>query len=988
MKKLLLLTKTLLAAALLCVGQNAWGGWTTVFTQDYENSETIATGWSDPNSRLSASQQNRVGGSTHYGKINAANTNGTTCTYAGLTNTAIVGTEYGSSDQYKIEFDMAIIPANASNSSGAQTPVFTIFDSSNNSLCHWQVTTAAKTAAANSTGSFYLGSAGSETASFTANLTPFFYHITIEGESDKATTMTVKDLTTETSSKYTFSESVIYRVKFNYVTGKTQGVLCMYFLTVRIYTAAEIVTVPTIGDPVYAGANRTVTVTAGTSSKGNSVTTYYTTDGTAPSASNYAGSFTTATKDVTITSNCTLKAITISSTSEQSSIVDKAVTVGKLTLNAPTFTKTAYSEGNYTVTIANDQSSLEYVPASTTIKYRVGTTGDFAEYSTGVSVPEGSTLYAYVEATNYTNSSTAECATTARTGMYQVWTQDYTQVSKAAGDGTQQINLNSSVDFTVGTRNFYNIVSYGTPPTAVEVTTNVGLNTSSYFYFRCKGSSSGILKNSDSGSSAGYLGIRNLIPGQIIKISVNDTKLSAEAGAVLLEDLSTSKDYFFKASSTAASIYFPKGTYNYVYDVTVYNTKDIYNSLKTYATALAGVDNDNSAANSTLASVITAQNSAVESATTGADISTALTTLRSAMDTYASVANPTIGNKFDLSYMLLNPNLENVKDWEAAEVYGWNTDYADNNFAVRTNLNSGKDGVERWRSSAYTTPNTFAIYQEVTLPEGNYSFEAEALANQTSTMVMAAGDTEGDAITSSDFAAYSVAFTQASESEVKVGIKISSEGTNTCNWTGITSPKLYKEPASSVSATIGSTGWTTFASSYPLDLSSMTASTGEVAAYYASAVGGGNVTMTSTESDAVAAGTGIMLKGTASATITIPVAASAGTAISGNKLIGCTTETNLEANDNYYVLVNNGGTAEFQRLDTHGATIPAGKAYLNIGLGGSARALRIVFDDVTGVANVEAADEAKAKEGKFIENGKLVIVKNGQKFNAAGAQVK
>ena len=188
-----------------------------------------------------------------------------------------------------------------------------------------------------------------------------------------------------------------------------------------------------------------------------------------------------------------------------------------------------------------------------------------------------------------------------------------------------------------------------------------------------------------------------------------------------------------------------------------------------------------------------------------------------------------------------------------------------------------------------------------------------------------------------------------------------------------------------VTATIGSTGWTTFASPYALDLSGMTASTGEVTAFYASAIGDGKVTMTSTESAAVAAGTGLMLKGTAGATITIPVAASAGTAISGNKLIGCTTETGLDANDNYYVLVNNGGTAEFQRLNENGATIPAGKAYLNAA--GSARALRIVFDDITGVANVGAADEAKAKEGKFIENGKLVIVKNGQKFNAAGAKL-
>jgi hypothetical protein len=46
-----------------------------------------------------------------------------------------------------------------------------------------------------------------------------------------------------------------------------------------------------------------------------------------------------------------------------------------------------------------------------------------------------------------------------------------------------------------------------------------------------------------------------------------------------------------------------------------------------------------------------------------------------------------------------------------------------------------------------------------------------------------------------------------------------------------------------------------------------------------------------------------------------------------------------------------------------------------------------VGDNVTGVENVEAAAEAKAKEGKFIENGKLVIVKNGVKYNAAGAKL-
>ena len=193
----------------------------------------------------------------------------------------------------------------------------------------------------------------------------------------------------------------------------------------------------------------------------------------------------------------------------------------------------------------------------------------------------------------------------------------------------------------------------------------------------------------------------------------------------------------------------------------------------------------------------------------------------------------------------------------------------------------------------------------------------------------------------------------------------------------------------SVSATIGSTGWTTFSSGYALDLSNMTASEGEVTAYYASETSADAVIMTSTNSSAVIANEGLMLKGTAGATITIPVTASAGSALDGNMLVGCYEGEEVGKDEHKYVLVNNGGTAEFQCLDKEGAIIPAGKAYLNLYLASSARALRIAFsDDVTGINETEAATEAVAKEGKFIENGKLVIVKNGKKYNANGIEIK
>ena len=185
--------------------------------------------------------------------------------------------------------------------------------------------------------------------------------------------------------------------------------------------------------------------------------------------------------------------------------------------------------------------------------------------------------------------------------------------------------------------------------------------------------------------------------------------------------------------------------------------------------------------------------------------------------------------------------------------------------------------------------------------------------------------------------------------------------------------------ANSVSATIGATGWTTFASPLALDLSSLSGT-----AYYASAVNTTSVTMSETTQAAVAAGEGIMLKGTAGDVVSIPVVAT-GTAISGNLLKGCTAATNLEKNANYYVLVNNGGTAEFQCLDMMGATIPAGKAYLDAN-SASARSLDIVFGDADGITAIDNAQSAgnamfdlsgrrvaKAQKGIYIVNGKKVV---------------
>ena len=138
---------------------------------------------------------------------------------------------------------------------------------------------------------------------------------------------------------------------------------------------------------------------------------------------------------------------------------------------------------------------------------------------------------------------------------------------------------------------------------------------------------------------------------------------------------------------------------------------------------------------------------------------------------------------------------------------------------------------------------------------------------------------------------------------------------------------------------------------------------------------------------AAEAGTGLLLKGTANTYYSIPVVAS-GSAVSGNLLVGCTTATTLDVNANYYVMVNNDVTAEYQRLDVQGATIPAGKAYLNAAGGASAR-LSFDFDDDNTTTGIRSIDNGQLSMGNSVYNlngqrvdnpKKGLYIVNGKKY--------
>jgi hypothetical protein len=232
----------------------------------------------------------------------------------------------------------------------------------------------------------------------------------------------------------------------------------------------------------------------------------------------------------------------------------------------PNITKTGYAAGKYTISMASNQSSLAYPPASYTNYYSIDG-GDAVAYSAAFELNEGSTVTGYVAATNYTNSDEVNLTSAARPTYYATeWTQDYRNVTSAAGTGVQSIEL-SDVVFTAGGVDFKNIVSYGSPATAVSLNTNVGLNTNSGVGLRANGANSGIIVNNTNDAK---IGIQNLKVGDYIVLYVTGIVPTASYGCTLQEGMSTWSEYYFRATETSASINIPKGTYNYIYTIKLF----------------------------------------------------------------------------------------------------------------------------------------------------------------------------------------------------------------------------------------------------------------------------------------------------------------------------------------------------------------------------------------------------------------------------------
>ncbi|MCR4852108.1 MAG: hypothetical protein K5893_00775 [Prevotella sp.] len=176
--------------------------------------------------------------------------------------------------------------------------------------------------------------------------------------------------------------------------------------------------------------------------------------------------------------------------------------------------------------------------------------------------------------------------------------------------------------------------------------------------------------------------------------------------------------------------------------------------------------------------------------------------------------------------------------------------------------------------------------------------------------------------------------------------------------------------------TLPSSGYATYCNAYALDFSN----SGAEVFYAPNGIVDNQVKLEKIESGLVPAATGIIVKGTGNGTVTATTIYSADE-LTGNKLVGVTTDTDLAENQGY--VLKNG---EFHPCS--GGTLKAGKAYLAVEVTNS-KPLQVAFDNEEGTPTAirEISNQSenaaiytlggvrvkKAEKGVYIINGKKVV---------------
>lgn len=461
-----------------------------------------------------------------------------------------------------------------------------------------------------------------------------------------------------------------------------------------------------------------------------------------------------------------------------------------------------------------------------------------------------------------------------------------------------------------------------------------------------------------------------------------------------------------------------------------------FQTLKAIAEDLASAGTDNTTGQSALSSAISTQSDNVEGAEAADDINSAYTTLKEEMTDYANNSNPVgEGEKFNLTFMLTNPDLTGLGNGPKSGWYNDQTQPTQNSQAMTTNgsvansADKSKFAMYEYWSNATEPTEGYVVYQKVTLPEGTYRMTALAFAGfggghrygyQTDgdhslgslgegdpNITFSAGDTDGTSINTPTLEPASIEFVQSTEGEVKIGLK--AHENNRSNWMGIGYVELFKVPENTIeldeeeayepadvagNVTLKKTiysGWNTIALPFGVTADDVTAQFGAGQLYKYTGDDEEGV-LNFEEAEAIAPHTPYLFNSTTGDGSQIEMSFEGVTVSSGNaKAAGTSFDfvgtyepiTSITAND--YVL----GESAFVKAKG-GNALKAFRAYIQGKEESAARELLISIDgEVTAIEtidgkkvnsnaaiyNLAGQKVKKAQKGIFIQDGKKVIVK-------------
>ena len=189
--------------------------------------------------------------------------------------------------------------------------------------------------------------------------------------------------------------------------------------------------------------------------------------------------------------------------------------------------------------------------------------------------------------------------------------------------------------------------------------------------------------------------------------------------------------------------------------------------------------------------------------------------------------------------------------------------------------------------------------------------------------------------------------------------------------------------------TINSYGW---ASLYLPYQAMVPTSPAGATAYYASAKDGSTITLSPIAAgDVIPAYTGVVVKGTASTEYTFAYNTKTPEDVASNLLKGEVAEKEVEVNSTYVLATGDASSCTFKSYTNAGdkgnVTLGAYKAYiLTSSLSSAPDRLRIIVEEnnATNIEDIEVKEEAV----KFIENGKLLINRDGIIYDALGRKVR